>query len=84
MPDNREHALRVQAGAAAVIAARVAHDPAFADEFIGVVEGADKGTLEAFARSAGVNVSEVEIIVVENGICLCTGRACICIIYRKA
>ena len=84
MPDNREHALHVQAGATAVITARVAHDPAFADEFIGVVEGGYKGTLEAFARSAGVNVSEVEVIVIDNGICICKGRACTCIIYRAA
>jgi hypothetical protein len=62
--------------AAAVIAARVAHDSDFADEFIGIVEGGDKATPEAFARSAGVKVSEVEIIPIENGVCICRGHFC--------
>lgn len=80
---NQEHSVQVQAGAVAVIAARVAHDPRFADEFIGVVERGDKETLEAFARSAGVSMEEVVIFPVPGGICLCKGHVCICIIYRR-
>jgi hypothetical protein len=82
MPEEREHSVRVQAEAVAVIATRVAHDPGFADEFIGVVERGDKETLEAFARSAGVVMDEVVIIPVPGGVCVCKGRVCICIIYR--
>jgi hypothetical protein len=82
MPDDREHPLRTQAEAVAVITTRIAHDPDFAEEFIGIVERGDKETLEAFARSAGVSMDEVVVIPVENGVCVCKGRVCICIIYR--
>ena len=83
MPEAREHSVQVQASAAAVISARIAHDPNFADEFIGVVERGDKETLEAFARSAGVAMDMVEIIPVPGGVCICRGSVCICIIYRR-
>jgi hypothetical protein len=83
MPETREHPLRVQAEAASVLTTRIALDPDFADEFIGVVEGGDKETLEAFARSAGIIVSGTEIIPIPGGVCLCRDHICICVIYRR-
>ena len=83
MPEGREHSVQVQAAAAAVISARIAHDPKFADEFIGVVERGDKETLEAFARNAGVVMEMIEIIPVPGGICICRGSVCICVICRR-
>jgi hypothetical protein len=84
MPENREHSIQPQAGAAAVITTRIAHDPDFADEFVGIVEGGDKETIEAFVRSAGIRLEPPwEIVPVPGGFCICRGPVCFCIVYRR-
>jgi hypothetical protein len=77
----REDDIRHASSAAALITARMAHDPAFAEQFIKVSGGGDQHAARELMTKAGVT-SDTEVIVIPGGVCICRGSYCVCVILR--
>lgn len=65
-----------------VLTTRMAYDHEFAEEFTRAVEDGHYKAVTAAMERAGVRASDTEVVIIPNGVCLCRGGFCVCIVIR--
>ena len=83
MANTTEPNVEYQSNAVAAISTRMAHDKLFAQEFIAAAERGDQKGLHELVKTADVKLEPPEIVIIPNGVCICRGSFCICIVVRK-
>jgi hypothetical protein len=80
--DKKEPNVEFQSRAIAAITTHMANDKVFAEKLIETTERGNHNEVHALVNKV-VSLEPSEVVILPNGICICRGSFCVCVVIRK-